>query len=171
MSKLPTMDQCCDEPEIGDLIEIFRTGYKHWALYVGNGYVIHLAPPSEQCDAGFSSLMSVVSEKAYIRKEPLGKVVGNHQYRVNNKFDRNHPIRPIAEIIKEAERRVGEEVGYSVTSANCEHFVTDLRYGVPKSAQVDDVIFASKAAVGVLALGALAGLCYQVLKPKNKHKE
>lgn len=28
---------------LGDLIEISRFGYKHWAIYVGGGYVVHLA--------------------------------------------------------------------------------------------------------------------------------
>lgn len=35
----------------GDLIEISRFGYEHWAIYVGHGYVVHLAPPSKD---GFS---------------------------------------------------------------------------------------------------------------------
>lgn len=38
-----------EEPKPGDLIQIFRIGYEHWAIYVGNGYVIHLAPPSKRC--------------------------------------------------------------------------------------------------------------------------
>ncbi|XP_078392585.1 phospholipase A and acyltransferase 3-like, partial [Cetorhinus maximus] len=121
---------CCDEPEAGDLIEIFRTGYRHWALYVGRGYVIHLAPPSEVCDVGVTSFMSVFADKACIRKDPLITVVGSARYQVNNIFDGKLSVRPINAIIKEAESRVGEEVDYSVTSANCEHFVTDLRYGV-----------------------------------------
>ncbi|XP_058290891.1 phospholipase A and acyltransferase 1-like [Hylobates moloch] len=28
----------------GDLIEVFRPGYQHWALYLGDGYVINIAP-------------------------------------------------------------------------------------------------------------------------------
>jgi len=39
--------QCDLKLKAGDLIEIFRKAYSHWALYVGNGYVIHLTPPSE----------------------------------------------------------------------------------------------------------------------------
>lgn len=35
------------EPKPGDLIEIFRPFYSHWAIYVGDGYVVHLAPPSK----------------------------------------------------------------------------------------------------------------------------
>lgn len=37
--------------KVGDLIEISRFGYEHWAIYVGKGYVVHLAPPSKH---GFS---------------------------------------------------------------------------------------------------------------------
>lgn len=32
------------EPQPGDLIEIFRGFYSHWVVYVGGGYVVHLAP-------------------------------------------------------------------------------------------------------------------------------
>ncbi|XP_070296741.1 phospholipase A and acyltransferase 4-like [Salvelinus sp. IW2-2015] len=31
--------------EIGDMIEINRGAYKHWALYIGHGDVIHLVTP------------------------------------------------------------------------------------------------------------------------------
>jgi len=36
---------------------------------------------------------------------------------------------------------------------------------------VDDVMFATKAAVGVIALGAVVGLCYQLVKRSDKQKE
>lgn len=35
------------EPKIGDLIEIFHPFYRHWAIYIGDGYVVHLAPPGK----------------------------------------------------------------------------------------------------------------------------
>ncbi|XP_076404784.1 phospholipase A and acyltransferase 1 isoform X2 [Peromyscus maniculatus bairdii] len=31
-------------PRPADLIEVFRPGYQHWALYLGDGYVINIAP-------------------------------------------------------------------------------------------------------------------------------
>nr|XP_005305630.1 phospholipase A and acyltransferase 2-like isoform X4 [Chrysemys picta bellii] len=94
------------EPKPGDLIEISRFGYRHWALYVGYGYVIHLAPPSEFTKTGFSSLMSVVADKAVVRKEPLWAVVKGDDYRVNNKHDGKLPRRSVDQIIQEAESLV-----------------------------------------------------------------
>uniref|UniRef100_A0A671R2V8 LRAT domain-containing protein n=1 Tax=Sinocyclocheilus anshuiensis TaxID=1608454 RepID=A0A671R2V8_9TELE len=54
-----------------DLNEIFTGSYQHWAIYVGEGYVIHLAPPSEHAQAGASSMMSVMHKKATMKKEEL----------------------------------------------------------------------------------------------------
>ncbi|XP_033068954.1 phospholipase A and acyltransferase 1 isoform X2 [Trachypithecus francoisi] len=34
----------------GDLIEVFRPGYQHWALYLGDGYVINIAPVGQPSD-------------------------------------------------------------------------------------------------------------------------
>lgn len=39
--------QSSESPQPGDLIEIFRLGYKHWAVYVGGGYVVHLLNSGE----------------------------------------------------------------------------------------------------------------------------
>uniref|UniRef100_A0A8C8XY87 LRAT domain-containing protein n=1 Tax=Panthera leo TaxID=9689 RepID=A0A8C8XY87_PANLE len=36
-------------PQPGDLIEVFRSGYQHWALYLGDGYVINIAPLEIKC--------------------------------------------------------------------------------------------------------------------------
>lgn len=35
------------EPQPGDLIEIFRPAYQHWALYLGDGYIVNLTPIGE----------------------------------------------------------------------------------------------------------------------------
>uniref|UniRef100_A0A674I0N2 LRAT domain-containing protein n=1 Tax=Terrapene triunguis TaxID=2587831 RepID=A0A674I0N2_9SAUR len=124
------------EPNLGDLIEIFRIGYQHWALYVGNGYVIHLAPPSEYAGAGSSSIMSVLTDRAVVKKDRLWDVAGGDRYRVNNKYDWRCSPLPVSKILMEAESLVGQKMMYSVTSENCEHFVTKLRYGHPMCDQV-----------------------------------
>lgn len=45
-------------PQPGDLIEVFRPGYQHWALYLGDGYVINMAPIGKVCSTGSWDLFS-----------------------------------------------------------------------------------------------------------------
>uniref|UniRef100_A0A4W2C8V5 LRAT domain-containing protein n=1 Tax=Bos indicus x Bos taurus TaxID=30522 RepID=A0A4W2C8V5_BOBOX len=141
------------EPQPGDLIEIFRPFYRHWAVYVGGGYVVHLAPSSEIAGAGGASIMSAVADSAIVKKERLCDVVGRDPYRVNNKHDDKYNPFPPSKIVQWAEELVGRELCYSLTSKNCEHFVNELRYGVSRSDQVSHVWKKVQT-----ALAALTGL-------------
>lgn len=71
-----------------------------------------------------------------MKKELLSAVAGRNNYRVNNKHDDKYRPLPCNKIVKRAEELVGQEVPYSLTSDNCEHFVNHLRYGVSRSDQV-----------------------------------
>ncbi|XP_010374967.1 phospholipase A and acyltransferase 2 [Rhinopithecus roxellana] len=142
----------------GDLIEISRFGYEHWAIYVGHGFVVHLAPPSEIAGAGAASVLSALTNKAIVKKELLSAVAGRDNYRVNNKHDDRYRPLPSNKIVKRAEELVGQELPYSLTSDNCEHFVNQLRYGVSRSDQVTDAVTTVSVAAGVLAAAGLVGL-------------
>ncbi|XP_033030469.1 uncharacterized protein LOC117061648 isoform X1 [Lacerta agilis] len=158
-----------DVLELGDLIEIFRFGYQHWAIYVGNGFVIHLAPPSEYAGAGCASIMSTLTDKALVKKELLQEVAGKHRYRVNNKHDTKFPPLPRTKIVQRAEEMVGQMLQYKVTSENCEHFVTELRYGVPRSDQVRDALVGvSIAGLGLAALGLFGAAVVKRKKQQNQ---
>ncbi|XP_059566336.1 phospholipase A and acyltransferase 4-like isoform X1 [Myotis daubentonii] len=124
------------EPNPGDLIEISRIGPSHWALYVGDGYVIHLAAPDEYPGAGSSSLFSVLSPTGKVKRELLRDVVGGCGYRVNNHLDHEYSPLPVNKIISSAEEMVGKEMEYSILNGNCEHIVTSLRYGKARSLQL-----------------------------------
>ncbi|XP_035624179.2 phospholipase A and acyltransferase 3-like [Oncorhynchus keta] len=141
----PTLND--EKPEPGDLIEIFRGKYQHWALYVGDNFVVHLAPPSEGPGARANSMMSVLSDKAKVKKEDIWDVVGHDQWCINNQLDEKYQVRPIHEILTEAQAYVNQEMPYSVFRWNCEHFVTDLRYGKAESRQVRQVV----KTVGIVA--------------------
>ncbi|KAM5248476.1 phospholipase A and acyltransferase 2 [Ctenodactylus gundi] len=143
---------------LGDLIEISRTGYEHWAIYVGCGYVVHLAPPSEFAGAGAVSMMSTLTNKAIVKKELLSAVAGRDRCWVNNKHDNEYPPLPPYKIVQYAEELVGQELHYSLTSMNCEHFVNMLRYGVGLSDQVADMATTLGVAVGVLAVAGFFGI-------------
>ncbi|XP_055987534.1 phospholipase A and acyltransferase 4-like [Sorex fumeus] len=161
------MAQLGEEPKPGDLIEIFRIGYQHWAIYVGDGYVVHLAPPSEYAGAGSSSLFSVLSNRAVVKRELLKDVVGDCRYRVNNYLDHKYLPLPVYQIISVAKAKVGEEMPYSVRSGNCEHFVTRLRYGKSHSEQVETVETATYVTVGLGLLGAIG---YSVMRKRPQNQ-
>ncbi|NWV50638.1 HRSL1 enzyme, partial [Daphoenositta chrysoptera] len=116
-------------PEPGDLIEISRNLYQHWALYVGDGYVINVIAS----DKGGSALLAA---KARVKKQLLEEAAEGDKWRVNNKYDRSRTPFPVEEIIRRAESWVDKEVPYSLFRNNCEHFVTKLRYGEGVSDQV-----------------------------------
>ncbi|EHB04952.1 Group XVI phospholipase A2, partial [Heterocephalus glaber] len=156
------------KPRPGDLIEIHRCAYSHWAIYVGDGYVVHLASPSEFAGAGLSSIMSLLTERTIVKKEKLSKVAGSDNYQVNNKYDDRYSPLPINKIVKQAMELVGKELHYSLTSMNCEHFVTELRYGVPCSDQVAEV--ATKVTVGASVLAGL-GLIGILLSRSKRERQ
>uniref|UniRef100_A0A3B3UNF8 LRAT domain-containing protein n=1 Tax=Poecilia latipinna TaxID=48699 RepID=A0A3B3UNF8_9TELE len=109
------------KPKPGDLIEIFRVGYKHWAIYIGSGFVVHLV---------------VNGEMGVVMKEKLEDVVGGDRWRINNYLDKKHKPQQIYTIVKQAVGFIGTRLPYNLVSSNCEHFATDLRYGKSTSLQV-----------------------------------
>ncbi|XP_034855725.1 phospholipase A and acyltransferase 1 isoform X2 [Mirounga angustirostris] len=123
------------KPQPGDLIEVFRSGYQHWALYLGDGYVINVAPLEDGISASFTSAKSVFSRKALVKMQLLRDVVGNDTYRINNKYDGTYSPLPVEEVMQRSETVIGQEVEYDILVNNCEHFVTLLRYGEGVSEQ------------------------------------
>ncbi|NXX41772.1 HRSL1 enzyme, partial [Tricholaema leucomelas] len=156
----------CD-PEPGDLIEIFRPAYQHWALYLGDGYIINVAPIDEGAPATFASASSVFSRTAWVKKQLLKDVVGNDTYRVNNKYDDIYTPLPVREIIRRAQRLIGQEVSYDVLGSNCEHFVTSLRYGKAVSGQADRAI----TAIGVATVAAGAVTLLSFLRSRTRERQ
>ncbi|XP_034545678.1 phospholipase A and acyltransferase 3-like [Notolabrus celidotus] len=164
-----------EKPEPGDLIEIFRGSYQHWAVYVGDGFVIHLAPPSEVPGAGANSMMSVLAEKAMVKKEELWDVVGTNKWKISNVLDKKYEPRPVLVIVREARALVGTELPYCVFRGNCEHFANELRYGKAESRQVrkaEEMVMVAGAAT-LLGLGvvALAGVLFGSSKTKDKNTQ
>ncbi|KAI4904155.1 hypothetical protein NFI96_013821 [Prochilodus magdalenae] len=155
------------KPELGDLIEIFRGTYQHWAIYVGEGYIIHLAPPSETAEAGAYSMMSVLCDKAVVKKEQLWDVVGNDEYTINNLLDHKYEPRPVRAILQDAHSLLGLEMPYCVFRGNCEHFVTELRYGKAESRQVRRAVEVG-VGVGFVALVAFTAAAFLSSGTKEK---
>ncbi|NWV71722.1 HRSL1 enzyme, partial [Malurus elegans] len=115
------------------LIEIKRQGYQHWALCVGDGYVIHVTAAGK---AAGKTPHTSGSRRAWVKKEPLKEVVENDEWYVFNKYDWYHVPFPVEEIVRRAEHWIDKGVPYRLLLRNCEHFVTTLRYGDAISFQV-----------------------------------
>ncbi|XP_028272528.1 HRAS-like suppressor 3 isoform X2 [Parambassis ranga] len=161
-----------EKPNPGDLIEFKRGIYQHWAVYVGDGFVVHLVPPC--AGAGSGSMMAVVVDRAMVKKEKLTDVVGNDKYTVKNSLDQECNPRPAQVIVKEACGLVGNELPYSITGQNCEHFVNELRYKAESWQVRKATIVVILTAGGALLLG-LATALFRALfggsKKENKNTE
>ena len=106
-----------------------KTHWKHllfsWSLTTG------LGPASSS-----ASLGSAFGGTPTVQKQKLKIVVGDDSYRINNKYDDKYKPLPAKEIVKTALSQLGPKVDYNLLTNNCEHFVTQLRYGKPGSEQV-----------------------------------
>ncbi|NXD23029.1 HRSL1 enzyme, partial [Spelaeornis formosus] len=133
---IPDMTDDEHYPNPGDLIEVKRGPYEHWALYMGDGYVIHVKPVDVNSPPVSAGSVTLVTRKAKVKKELLVEVAANNDWDVNNKYDCHRTPFPMDEIIRRAEPWIGREVPYLLFRGNCEHFVTKLRYGEGVSEQV-----------------------------------
>nr|XP_023420026.1 Ca(2+)-independent N-acyltransferase [Cavia porcellus] len=146
-------------PRPGDLIEIFRVGYEHWAIYVEDDCVVHLAPPSEDFEVG--SITSVFSNRALVKYSRLEDVLHGCSWTVNNKLDGTYLPLPVDRIIQRTKKMINKIVQYSLIEGNCEHFVNNLRYGVSRSQQVEHALVE-----GVKAAGAVISAVVDNMRPQ-----
>lgn len=101
-----------------------------------NSYCPCVHTVAEHAQAGAYSMMSMLHDKAVVKKEQFWDVVGGDKYAINNLLDEKYDPRPIDDILQETHSLLGQELPYCVLRRNCEHFVTELRYGKPESRQV-----------------------------------
>uniref|UniRef100_A0A803VZL8 LRAT domain-containing protein n=1 Tax=Ficedula albicollis TaxID=59894 RepID=A0A803VZL8_FICAL len=149
-------------PIPGDLIEIDRPLYQHWALYVGNGNVIHVTPVGENSPPASGSTMTLLVKRAKVKKELLEDAAGGDNWRVNNKYDEYREPFPVEEILRRAESQIGKVVLYRLFYKNCEHFVTEVRYGEGVSEQAMTALGKIRSTIGTVMVG-VGTACASVL--------
>lgn len=136
----------------GDLLEVPRTLFIHFGIYLGDNMVAHLMPdilPAFTSD--HRQIQKVVTNKRLI----LGVIAKTARIRVDNVEDFayggcilvNHmdvhfkdSVLSSEEVVRRAKKLVGT-TDYSLLWNNCEHFVTYCRYGTGVSFQTDKVSF------------------------------
>ncbi|CAH1781902.1 unnamed protein product [Owenia fusiformis] len=159
------------EPELGDMLEFKRSClYSHWAIYAGNGKVIHRTGDGD----GISNISGAGSRvvatpcgqllnKAKVQMDHIRNViVQGVKAKINNYMGKSKWSG--YEIVRRAREKIGE-IGYNVIYKNCEHFCTEMRYGEDHSKQVQDTA-AGVAIAGASILGGIA--LAKVLGNKDK---
>ncbi|XP_042274200.1 phospholipase A and acyltransferase 3-like [Thunnus maccoyii] len=147
-----------EDLEPGDLIEIFRGIYQHWAVYIGDLYVVHFVAGINSLGASSAALRGSVDGE--VRKDKLQDVVNSDKWKKNNTshttYDKKLKPRSKQEIVKKALSMVGKAVKYSVSDWNCEHFATSCRYGKALSLQVRQ----AETVVGSAAFGSFSVMSF-----------
>lgn len=151
---------------IGDQLEFHRGVYSHWAVYVGNEEVIHLAGINSfdsACTFNPKPKFTIGGKifiKAEVKRESVWKVIRGSKVKINNDKDKScRPFRP-HEIVRKAKGMIGD-IGYNVFWQNCEHFAALCRYGVAWSKQADNALTAIVVGGAIITV---AGLAYEFYK-------
>lgn len=133
----------------GDVLEVPRTLFVHFGIYLGNDRVAHLVPDILPALTGERALTAVTNARlvlgcmcrsASVRVDSVADFAYGAPVRVNAMDRRLSGARAMdgEEVARRAERCVGH-VAYSLLWNNCEHFVTSCRFGTPVSLQTDQV--------------------------------
>ncbi|XP_076839168.1 lecithin retinol acyltransferase b, tandem duplicate 2 [Brachyhypopomus gauderio] len=130
----------------GDLLEVPRTLFTHYGIYLGDDRVSHLIPdilPAisanhtaiEKMVTNQRLLLGVIAKRASIRVDTVGDFAYGAEVLVN-RMDAVYSMSPMdgEEVASRAERLLGP-VNYSLLWYNCEHYVMYCRYGTSISFQ------------------------------------
>ncbi|KAG7315535.1 hypothetical protein KOW79_020401 [Hemibagrus wyckioides] len=134
----------------GDLLEVPRTLFTHFGIYLGNNRVAHLIPdilPVISADDGAISkmvtnnrlILGVIAKKASVRVDSVEDFAYGAEILVNS-MDRVCSRPPLhgEEVARRAEKLMGF-MDYSLLWFNCEHYVMFCRYGASMSFQTYQV--------------------------------
>ncbi|XP_066299260.1 phospholipase A and acyltransferase 2-like [Branchiostoma lanceolatum] len=138
-------EKVLEKCKLGDLLEIPRTGYSHWAVYVGLGdngckNVVHVWRRYKDRKPGDRDLCCKNADGSKcdttIMEQSFWSVVGNSQVKRHNS---RSPFTP-EEIVKRARSKLCKPYNYSLAKNNCEAFANWCRYGENISRQGDNAI-------------------------------
>ncbi|XP_076070694.1 phospholipase A and acyltransferase 2-like [Mytilus galloprovincialis] len=141
----------------GDLLEIDRGAYKHWAVYIGNNEIVHVSGIGGRVAAnpGHSfSISGVHFNKAEVKKENVFDVLGTSKCKINNSKDRGNKCFDPKEVVKRALGKLGS-LDYNILWRNCEHFASWCRYDKKISQQADDLLTVGMIAGTLVMIGGL----------------
>ncbi|XP_075941129.1 lecithin retinol acyltransferase-like [Anarhichas minor] len=130
----------------GDLLQVPRTLFTHFGIYLGGDRVAHFIPDimpvvsSDQCRIGrmvtdSRLLLGVLAKRGSVRVDSLEDFAFGAQIFVNTLDEVcSRPALQPEEVARRAEKLQGH-VTYSLLWYNCEHYVMYCRYGTVMSYQ------------------------------------
>nr|XP_046236158.1 lecithin retinol acyltransferase b, tandem duplicate 2 [Scatophagus argus] len=156
----------------GDLLEVPRTLFTHFGIYLGGGRVAHFIPDIMPVVCGDHSrikrmvtnnrlILGVLAKCGSIRVDPVDDFAYGSRILVNT-MDKvcSRPALQGEEVARRAEKLQGH-VTYSLLWYNCEHFVMYCRYGTVMSFQtfqfcktVRKLLLSRRVAKATAVLGA-----------------
>ncbi|KAJ0006244.1 hypothetical protein NQD34_013517 [Periophthalmus magnuspinnatus] len=140
----------------GDLLEVPRTLFTHFGIYLGDGRVAHLIPDAlplvttdpwrVQCMVTNTRLLlGVLSKQASVRVDSVEDFAYGARILVNRADAQCAPLCGEESALR-GERLIGP-VSYSLLWNNCEHFVRHCRYGHARSLQTEQFCLWMKSVV------------------------
>ncbi|CAB1451395.1 unnamed protein product [Pleuronectes platessa] len=161
----------------GDLLEVPRTLFTHFGIYLGENRVAHMIPDIlpvltaerrqiQEMVTNTRLLLGVLSKRASVRVDVVEDFAYGAVIRLNamDQAVLRSPL-PGEEVAQRAELMLGS-VSYSLLWNNCEHFVTHCRYGSAQSLQTDQfcewmklLILAQRNVLLTALLGLLSMVC------------
>ncbi|XP_005747018.1 lecithin retinol acyltransferase a [Pundamilia nyererei] len=130
----------------GDVLEVPRSIFTHFGIYLGDNKVAHLIPDILPVLTSNDKLISsvITNERlilgciyrcAMVRVDTLEDFAYGASILVNH-VDKMMKTPPLPDVAKRAEKLIGA-FPYSLLWSNCEHFVTYCRYGAARSRQTE----------------------------------
>ncbi|XP_056136931.1 lecithin retinol acyltransferase a [Lampris incognitus] len=132
----------------GDLLEVPRTLFTHFGVYLGDDRVAHLIPDilpvltsnRELIDAAITNkrlILGCIYRRATVRVDTVEDFAYGSSITANRMDELvQRQALPNEDVAKRAEKLIGA-IPYSLLWNNCEHFVTHCRYGSAASQQTE----------------------------------
>lgn len=119
-------------PKAGDLLEIWRNGYRHYGICTAYDRVVHYAGDKR---SKLSAVIKATSLSEFASGGNIKVVVPENAL-------------PVSEVVSLAESGVGKR-GYNLIFNNCEHFARECKTGEGRSGQVEGVAMGGLFSVAV----------------------
>lgn len=167
----------------GDLIEIDRGPYNHWVMFSnkcdnGTHWCFHVTTIDGDFDKKGAMMASVRNVLAGIKKHRLKDILDDNDSkipshaRINNKIEeaKRKKCAPLSieKVIEKLEKLKDKPVGYNLTELNCEHYVTEWKYGERWSRQVEVATVSTIAAATVTAIAAVGIIIFGIFGGASK---